>query len=121
MTILRLKPIEIYEIRMTPENLARHMEFDPQNVLTGRSSQKGIVGDLFFIRGAGIYQLMSVKRYKDVAEYTSIQENVIREGFTNGKELFDILAKVYGAHNKIVAHELHKMYGLEAEEIIEQC
>ena len=85
-----------FELKFTPENLYRHLTYDPMVITTIRKEVKGEIGDVTIVNNSGIYQVISCRPIfmRDLSR----PENVLwkNEGFPSQREYVAEIKRIYG-------------------------
>lgn len=107
------------ELKFTPENLDRHLKAYPYNtfhtahyIYTVRDERKGDCGDVFFIKGAGLFVLLTAAEFVPRLADRKLKTRLMwrKEGFDNPDEFSAELKRLYGeAPEKLYYHRLLKI------------
>lgn len=85
-----------FELKFTPENLYRHLAYDPVVITTIRGEMKADIGDVTIVNNSEIYRLTSCYKILMRDLLTEERDLWIKEGFGSYKEYLEEVRRIYG-------------------------
>lgn len=91
------------ELKFTPENLERHLNKSDLYICTTRDELKGNIGDVFEVKGVGVYRLDAYMRYSRQNLESLASHHCVSAGFLKSDYISELM-RIYPDASEFYVH-----------------